>query len=174
MSEKPSTNYVRRHLAFGWWSLLLFLAVGIGLEAMHAFKVSWYLNVGMETRRLMWRLAHAHGAFLSLVHIAFAFSLHVLSATERVSVEEPTPQKKRKGKASQPKVAAKGPAAWHQWASRCLFGASVGLPGGFFLGGVVIRGGDPGLGVILLPIGAVLLLIAVLLIALNAMSRPSS
>jgi len=46
-------------------------------------------------------------------------------------------------------------------ASRCLLGATFLLPGGFFLGGVVIYGGDPGLGIIGVPIGALLLLIAI-------------
>ena len=35
---------------------MVFLTLGIGLEVMHGFKVAWYINVGMETRRLMWRL----------------------------------------------------------------------------------------------------------------------
>ena len=67
--------YYSRHLVFGWWCLLLFLFVGIGLEAMHGFKIGWYLDVSNETRRLMWRLGHAHGVLLSLVNIAFAHTL---------------------------------------------------------------------------------------------------
>ena len=39
--------------------------------------------------------------------------------------------------------------------------ASVLLPGGFFLGGIAFYSGDPGLGVLLVPVGAVLLLTAV-------------
>jgi len=46
-------------------------------------------------------------------------------------------------------------------ASRALVGGTVLLPGGFFLGGVWIYGGDPGLGIVAVPIGAVLLLVAV-------------
>ena len=46
--------------------------------------------------------------------------------------------------------------------------ASLLLPGGFFLGGVVIYAGDPGLGILLVPVGALLLLTAVLLTALDA------
>ena len=48
---------------------------------------------------------------------------------------------------------------------RELLGALVLLPLGFFLGGVFIYGGDPGIGVILVPPGALLLFISVLLIA---------
>jgi hypothetical protein len=49
--------------------------------------------------------------------------------------------------------------------TRALTGATVLLPGGFFLGGVRFYAGDPGIGVVLVPIGAVLLLIALVLIA---------
>jgi hypothetical protein len=109
------------------------------LEAMHAFKVYWYLDVGHETRRLMWTLAHAHGTLLSLVHIAFAGTLRMTPRPERTRA-----------------------------ISTCLYAATALLPGGFFLGGAVIRGGDPGLGVLLVPIGAALLLAGVLLVALSA------
>jgi hypothetical protein len=46
-----------------------------------------------------------------------------------------------------------------------LVAASILLPVGFFLGGVQFYGGDPGLGVLVVPIGAVLLLAALFLIA---------
>jgi hypothetical protein len=49
--------------------------------------------------------------------------------------------------------------------SSSLIAASVLLPGGFFLGGVTFYSGDPGVGVILVPIGAALLLWAVFQIA---------
>lgn len=133
----PASQYARRHLRFGWWSLLLFLTLGIVLEAFHGLKVGWYLNVSSEARRLMWSLAHAHGTLLALVHLAF-------SATA---------------------CRAGGPAAWRRWASALLIGASVLLPGGFFLGGIFIYGGDPGLGVLLVPVGAVLLFAAVFVTA---------
>jgi hypothetical protein len=87
--------------------------------------------VGQETRRFVWRLAHAHGTFLALVHLAFAFSL--AHAGERL-----------------PRLA-----------SACLVGASIALPGGFLLGGFGVSGGDPGIGIALVPFGAVLLLVAI-------------
>jgi len=62
---------------FGWWSLLLFTALGLGLESLHGFKVRAYLDVSNETRRLMWTLAHAHGALLSVLHVVFGLSLRV-------------------------------------------------------------------------------------------------
>ena len=66
-------------MRFGWWSLLLFLTLGIVLEAMHGFKVGWHLDVGNEARRLLWTLAHAHGTLLALIHIGFALTVRALS-----------------------------------------------------------------------------------------------
>lgn len=45
--------------------------------------------------------------------------------------------------------------------------ASVLLPGGFFLGGIFIHGGDPGLGIFLVPLGAGFLFLVVLLTAVG-------
>lgn len=127
-----------RHLQFAWWSLLCFVILGITLEALHAFKIGWYLGQSSETRRLMWTLAHAHGTLLSLVHAAFAFTYFVF----------PTPVTQRL-----------------RLASALLMAASVLLPGGFFLGGISMFEGDPGLGVWLVPFGASCLLLAVFLTA---------
>jgi hypothetical protein len=127
---KDSSSLGARHLRFGWGSLLVFVLLGGALEAMHGFKVDWYLAVGNETQRLMWRLAHAHGTFLSLVHVAFA----VTAARAEVA----------------PRVA-----------SACLVGASIALPGGFLLGAFGSAGGDPGVGIALVPVGLVLLVIAI-------------
>ena len=44
--------------------------------------------------------------------------------------------------------------------SSALIGASLLLPGGFFLGGIRFYAGDPGVGVALVPIGAVLMIYA--------------
>src|SRR5829696_1533509 len=74
-AEDPLATVVRRHLRFGWCALLLFLALGLVLEALHGFKVQAYLNVMNETRRLMWTLAHAHGTLLAVVNLAFAYSI---------------------------------------------------------------------------------------------------
>lgn len=129
---------VARHLRVGWLSLPVFVGLGLGLELLHAYKIGFYLDVGNEARRLMWTLAHAHGLGLSLLNLLFATSLYVLK-------REPTP--------------ALG------LISSLLTGATVLLPLGFFLGGVVIYGGDPGIGVLLVPAGALILLLAVSLMA---------
>jgi hypothetical protein len=121
----------RRHLRFGWYALLAFASVGAGLEALHAFKAGFYLDVGSETRRLMWRLGHAHGVLLALLQLAFAFTLpYTVDGSEQRL----------------------------QRASACLLASGLLLPLGFLLGGVFAAGGDPGLGVLLVPLGLPLLL----------------
>jgi hypothetical protein len=134
-------DYGRRHLRFGWWSLLVFISLGLVLEGLHGFKVGAYLNVSNESRRLMWTLAHAHGTLLSLVNVIFGLSLRIV-----------------------PELRARN----QRLISACLIGASILLPGGFFLGGVVLYGGDPGIGALVIPVGATLLLMAIVLIARTA------
>ena len=141
------------HLAFGWWALFVFLALGIALEALHSLKIGYYLDHSNETRRLLWRLSHAHGTLLALVHIGFALSLPMLSGEYPGAL----PQARRRS-------------LW--LASRCLYAGAIVLPLGFFLGGVFVYDGDPGLAIVLAPIGALLSAVAVLLIAL-ATRRPS-
>ena len=141
----PASSYTRLHLRFGWWSLFLFGAFGLLLETFHGFKLGAYLDLANDTRRLMWTLAHAHGVGLALVHVLFAITVQLGLA----------------GSTN------------HRFISRCLIAASVLLPGGFFAGGVVYYGGDPGLGILVVPLGAVFLLTAVFLLgrATNEMDR---
>lgn len=127
-------DYARRHLRFGWWLLLGFATLGLTLEALHGFKVRAYLDVSNETRRLMWTLAHAHGTLLGIVHLVFGLTL-------------------RSGAELKPTGLG--------LTSTCLIGASILLPGGFFLGGISFYSGDPGIGVALVPAGAVLFLAAI-------------
>jgi hypothetical protein len=131
---------MRRHLQFAWWSLLCFLSLGAGLEALHGFKVGWYLESASETRRLVWTLGHAHGALLALVNAVFGISL---------------------------KLAVKRMSGSLRAASPMLMAAGILLPGGFFLGGIYIYEGDPGVGIFLVPIGAAFLFLSVLLTAIG-------
>ena len=137
-TTSPSINYAARHLRFGLWSLLVFLCLGLTLEILHAFKAALYLDVSNATRRLMWTLAHAHGALLGLIHIATALVFQVW-----------------------PDFAI----LYRNNISVCLISASVILPGGFFLGGFSFYGGDPGVGIALAPIGALCLILAVFRLA---------
>jgi hypothetical protein len=136
-----SGSYVRRHLRFGWWSVLVFLTLGIVLESLHGLKIGWYLDVSNGTRRLMWTLGHAHGTLLGLVNLAFGVSVPMLPDWNPRAREV---------------------------ASICLMIAGVLLPCGFLLGGIVVYGGDPGLGILLVPVGALGLFVAVYLTARQA------
>jgi hypothetical protein len=110
---------------------------GLVLETLHAFKTSAYLDVSNEPRRLMWTLAHAHGTLMGLIHIGFAATLGFWNVR--------APQARQ--------------------ISTALIAATVLLPGGFLLGGIRFYGGDPGLGVALVPVGAGLLVYAAIVAA---------
>jgi membrane protein DedA with SNARE-associated domain len=90
----------------------------------------------------MFTLAHAHGTLLALVNIAAGLTVHMV---ERFTLR--------------PSV------------SFALIWAAILLPGGFFLGGIAIYDGDPGLGVWLVPIGAALLFYGIARIALDLSRR---
>lgn len=128
MTDDPE-QLARRHVRRGFLTLTAFLLLGGLLEALHGFKVAWYVAPAAETRRLLWTLAHAHGTLAGLLHLAFAAAVAHLEA----------------GRAR--RVASVG-----------LTLGGLLLPLGFFLGGLVVWGGDPGLGVALVPPGAALLL----------------
>ena len=136
----PRDGFGRFHLRLGWWTVLVFLALGIALEAMHVLKLGLYLDLANVTRRHMWTLAHAHGTLLGLVNVAFALSLREFAS-------------------------GKPDDGWQRRASVALLLATLLLPGGFLLGGIAIYGGDPGLGVLLVPVGGFALLYAVWLTA---------
>ncbi|MBV71189.1 MAG: hypothetical protein CMH52_07535 [Myxococcales bacterium] len=117
----------RDHLVFGWTMFLVFTILGLLLEALHGFKIGWYLDVGNETRRMMLRLAHVHGTLFGAVNILFAVTIGALSNSPAVTLLR---------------------------ASKMLRVGAILLPGGFLLGGLHIYDGDPGLGIVLAPIGA--------------------
>lgn len=127
-----------RHLVFGWWTVCVFVLLGILLEGLHAFKADYLVNVENETRRSMWTLAHAHGALLGLINVGMAY------AVGRVSGWLPRSR---------------------MLASGSLLAATVMIPGGFFLGGLTIYSGDPGPGIFLVPPGGFLLVYALFLMA---------
>jgi hypothetical protein len=135
--EASRDALVHRHLAWGWWSLAGFTALGLVLEAAHGLKAGWYLDITAGTRRLSFTLGHAHGTLLGLVNIAFALSL----ARIRLS------------------------AVALARASFALRAATVLMPVGFLLGGVAVYAGDPGFAIALVPPGGALLVIALVIVA---------
>ncbi len=126
------------NIRFGWIAMLVYVLLGLALEAMHGFKFGWYLEY--EVRRQMWTLAHAHGVLLSLVVIVYGALLWLWPAQDQ---------------------------PWRRIASACLLAATVLLPCGFFLGGTVLYGGDPGVGILLSPVGGLALVAGVGLSALK-------
>ena len=138
------SELVSRHLKVGWWAVLVFVAMGLVLESMHGFKVPFYLDVGNETRRLMWTLAHTHGTLFGLLNVAFA-------ATVWMRDDDP-------------------PGSW-SLASKLLIAAVVLMPSGFALGGAFIYQGDPGLGILLAPIGGLAMLGGAALVAMGVGRR---
>jgi hypothetical protein len=137
LGDSATPDYSRRHLRLGWWTLLVYAALGLVLESLQGFKIAAYLDVANDTRRTMWRLAHTHGTLLGAINVLFALTLRSSAATA----------------AAAPRI------------SIALIAATVLLPVGFFVGGVVFYAGDPGVGVLLVPLGGVLLLLALFSIA---------
>jgi hypothetical protein len=86
----------------------------------------------------MWRLAHAHGTLLGILCLVFA-----------ALADRHVPETIR------PRVAA-----LIRW-------GAVLMPLGFFLGGVLNSEGDPSLGILLVPVGALFLIVALVRVALS-------
>ena len=141
VSDTGTASLAHRQVSIGWWALLVFVAGGLILEALHGLKVDWYLNAGNETRRLLLRLAHAHGALVAVLTIIYGLTLRCY------------------------------PLSRARFIARVLLAALVLLPGGFMLGGLWLYDGDPGLGIVLSPVGALALCLAVGLIALDLTRR---
>jgi hypothetical protein len=118
-----------RHLRAGWWGLAVFVGLGAVLELLHAIKSPLFLDAGQESTRLLLRLAHAHGTLVSVINLAYAGTLRLR------------------------------PAAGTPVVSVALLSALVLLPAGFFLGALGASGGDPGLGALLVPPGALALFV---------------
>ncbi len=119
----------RRHLRAGWWGLALYVVLGAVLELLHAVKSPVFVDAGRETTRMLLRLAHAHGTLLAVVNIAYALTVK-----------------------AQPEAA-------RPLASAALLVALVLLPAGFLVGAIGAHGGDPGIGVLLVPVGALAILV---------------
>lgn len=126
-------------LRLGLWLLMLFVPLGLTLEALHALKVQVYL--GSALRRELWTLAHAHGNLLGILCLVMA-----------VVGERALPD-----------------AARRRAALRDLRASAVLMPLGFFAGGVQNFEGDPAYGILLVPVGALFLLLA---LARAILARP--
>ncbi len=119
-----------RTLRTGLWLLLVSLPLGLTFEALHALKVQVYL--GSALRRELWTLAHAHGNLLGILCLVMAV------VGERCCADA---------------------GARRRMLLALRLGALL-MPLGFFLGGVLNREGDPSPGIVLVPVGALFLLVA--------------
>jgi hypothetical protein len=109
--------------------ILLAVSLPLGLTLEALHGLKVQVYLASEMRRELWRLAHAHGTILGLLCLLFA--------------------------ALAEKHVAEGARAS---TSRNLRVGAVLMPLGFFLGGVLNSEGDPSLGVLLVPLGALFLL----------------
>ena len=137
------SSFIDIHFKLGWLLLFFFICLGLTLELLHGFKISWYLDSSNETRRLMFTLAHAHGALLAIINIIFALSIEKIRNLEN----------------------------YIKFISPGLILSSILLPSGFLLGGLAIYGGDPGVGIILAVIGAISFVITIGLIAILTLKK---
>jgi len=123
--------------------LLLAIALPFGVTLEALHGFKVQAYLASDMRREMWRLAHAHGTLLGMLCL-------VSGALAEAHIPE----------AIRARVLA-----LIRW-------GAVLMPLGFFLGGVLNSEGDPSLGILLVPPGALLLIIALVRVALAP--RPSS
>ena len=122
--------------------LLLAIALPFGVTLEGLHGFKVQAYLTSEMRREMWRLAHAHGTLLGI--------LCLVSAALAEAHVAP---------AIRPRVMA-----MIRW-------GAVLMPLGFFLGGILNSEGDPSLGILLVPPGALLLMVALVQVALQPRAR---
>jgi hypothetical protein len=119
--------------------LLLAVSLPLGVTLEALHGFKVQAYLGSEMRREMWRLAHAHGTLLGMLCLVF-------TALAERHVPDPI----------RPSVA------------RQIVWGAVLMPLGFFAGGILNSEGDPSLGILLVPVGAALLIVALVRCAMRA------
>jgi hypothetical protein len=122
--------------------VLLAIALPFGVTLEALHGFKVQAYLASDMRREMWRLAHAHGTLLGILCL-------VCGAIGEAYIAE----------AIRPRALA-----MIRW-------GSVLMPLGFFLGGVLNSEGDPSLGIVLVPAGALLLVVALVRVALAPRAR---
>ncbi len=122
--------------------LLLAIALPFGVTLEALHGFKVQAYLASDMRREMWRLAHAHGTLLGMLCL-------VSAALAEAHIPE----------AIRARVLA-----MIRW-------GAVLMPLGFFLGGVLNSEGDPSLGILLVPPGALLLIVALVRAALAPRPR---
>ena len=110
---------------------LLAVSLPLGLTLEALHGFKVRAFVQSEMRAELFRLAHAHGTLLGILCLVFAaLAERHVAEAARVSI------------------------------ARFVAWGAVLMPLGFFLGGVLNSEGDPSLGIALVPVGAILLIVA--------------
>jgi hypothetical protein len=122
--------------------LLLAISLPFGVTLEGLHGFKVQAYLASEMRREMWRLAHAHGTLLGMLCLVSAAI----------------------GEAHVPASIRPRVMAMIRW-------GAVLMPLGFFLGGVLNSEGDPSLGILLVPPGALLLVVALVRVALHPRPR---
>jgi hypothetical protein len=125
-----------RHLRWSLALVALFLAMGLWLEAMIGLRAAGWVDDPL--RREFLRLGHAHGGLLGLVNVGVAWALGQLHTPER----------------------------WARAVRRATLLGALLVGGGFVAGGLTHGPTDPGLPVLVVPAGALMLLGGVVATAL--------
>lgn len=143
----------------GFGGLLFWLVGGGVLEGLQGFKTPLYLQDPI--RREMWTLAHAHGTMFSLA--CLVLSLWVARSDGSRPAIEPA------GVASggdRERLPARA-----RLADRLFAAGAALLPLGFLLGGIAHYESDPGLGILLVPLGGLLAASALVLMLSSGAAR---
>jgi len=122
--------------------LLLAISLPFGVTLEALHGFKAQSYLASDVRREMWRLAHAHGTLLGILCLVAAAL----------------------GEAHVPEAIRARVMAMIRW-------GAVLMPLGFFLGGVLNSEGDPSLGILLVPPGALLLVVALVRVALAPRPR---
>jgi len=138
MTSAKATDPAIRKTARAGW-LLLAISLPFGVTLEALHGFKVQAYLASDMRREMWRLAHAHGTLLGML---------CLVAAALADAHMPD--------AIRPRVLA-----------MIRWGAAL-MPLGFFLGGVLNSEGDPSLGILLVPPGALLLVVALVRVAVQA------
>lgn len=121
---------------------LLAVSLPLGLTLEALHAMKVQVYLGSALRRELWTLAHAHGNLLGMLCLVFAL-LAARIADERARTR----------------------------IDRLLAFGAVLMPLGFLLGGVLNREGDPSLGIVLVPLGGVLVFAALVIAGVRCGAR---
>jgi hypothetical protein len=139
MNPSTSSSAAERRLSA---TGLCLLAISLPLGLTLEALHAWKVPVYLDNalRRELWTLAHAHGNLLGLLCLVMA----LLGPRLRLGDRQ------------------------HRFASLTATGSLL-MPVGFLLGGIGNREGDPSWGIVLVPGGGVLLLVALVMAGLAAL-----